>query len=72
MKQPDDNKTIDMWENTMKTYQVELKRTSYVTMTVEAANKEQAEELAWAELASDGSWNDSHGNWEMESIGEPK
>jgi hypothetical protein len=56
----------------MKTYEVELKRTSYVTMTVEAENEEAAEEAAWEELAEDGSWNDRDASWEVESIEELK
>ena len=41
----------------MKTsYAVELKRTSYVTIYVDAETKEQAEQLAWEELQTDGSW----------------
>ncbi len=51
----------------MKTYQVELKRISYVTMTIEADNEDQAEVLAWDELASDGSWG-SDAEWFVESI----
>lgn len=54
----------------MKTYQVELKRVSYVTMTVEAETKDAAEDAAWDELASDGSWNDSDASWGIESIEE--
>jgi hypothetical protein len=51
----------------MKTYQVELKRVAYVTMTLEADNEDQAEALAWDELASDGSWG-SDAEWFVESI----
>ena len=51
----------------MKTYQVELKRVAYVTMTLEADNEDQAEAIAWDELASDGSWG-SDGEWFVESI----
>jgi len=54
----------------MKTYQVELKRVSYVTMTVEAETEDAAEDAAWDELASDGSWNDSNASWTVESIEE--
>ena len=31
----------------MKTYEVELERTSYITVTVEAENEDHAEALAW-------------------------
>ena len=35
----------------MKTYEVELRRVSYITLTVEAENEDDAEEKAWAEVA---------------------
>ena len=52
----------------MKTYQIELKRTSYVNLTVEAESVEEAEELAWDELESDGSYGLNYADWEIESI----
>jgi|APGre2960657373_1045057.scaffolds.fasta_scaffold103812_3 hypothetical protein len=52
----------------MKTYQIELKRTSYVNLTVEADSVEEAEELAWDELQSDGSYGLTYADWEIESI----
>jgi hypothetical protein len=52
----------------MKTYQIELKRTSYVNITVEAESVEEAEELAWDELQSDGSYGLTYADWEIESI----
>jgi hypothetical protein len=52
----------------MKTYQVELKRTSYINLTIEAESQDHAETLAWLELASDGSYGDSDANWEIETI----
>jgi hypothetical protein len=52
----------------MKTYQIELKRVSYVNLTIEANSQDEAEVLAWEELASDGSYGDSDANWEIESI----
>jgi hypothetical protein len=53
----------------MKTYEVELQRTSYITITVEAKNKEEAEALAWAQLERDCvNINDSQ--WNLESIEE--
>ena len=36
----------------MKTYEVEISRTSYITLTIEAENKDEAEEKAWDEIAS--------------------
>jgi hypothetical protein len=53
---------------TMKSYQVELKRTSYVNMNIEAESLEEAEALAWSELASDNSWGEGDANWELQSI----
>ena len=52
----------------MKTYQIELKRTSYVNLTVEAESVEEAEQLAWDELQSDGSYGLTYADWEIESI----
>ncbi len=51
----------------MQIYQVELKRVSYVTMTIEADNQDQAEMLAWDELVTDGSWG-TDAEWFVESI----
>ncbi len=53
----------------MKTYEVELRRTSYITITVEADSKDEAEEKAWQEIEHDrADINDA--NWEVESIEE--
>jgi len=52
----------------MNTYQVELKRTSYVTLTIEAESQDHAETLAWLELASDGSYGDKDANWDIEFV----
>ena len=52
----------------MKTYQIELKRVSYVNLTIEADSQDEAEELAWQELTSDGSYGDSDADWDIESI----
>jgi hypothetical protein len=54
----------------MKTYYIELKRTSYTTLTIEADSQEEAETLAWQELASDGSYGMKDANWDIESIEE--
>lgn len=54
----------------MKTYQVELKYESYTIITIEAETPEEAEALAWQELATDGSYYSGYGNWELESINE--
>lgn len=52
-----------------KTYEVELKRTTYVTVTIDAENPEKAEELAWAQVES-GAIVDNYGNWRIENIEE--
>jgi hypothetical protein len=53
----------------MKTYEVELRRTSYITLAVEADSAEEAEEKAWQEIEHNrADINDAH--WEVESIEE--
>jgi hypothetical protein len=53
----------------MKTYEVEFRRTSYITMTVEADSQDEAEAKAWHEVEHDrADINDAH--WELESIEE--
>jgi hypothetical protein len=54
----------------MKTYQVTLKRESYVNYVVEAATPEQAEELAWQELERDDYQEKRDANWDCDSIDE--
>ena len=49
----------------MKTYQVELKRTSYVTFEIEAHSEEDAEAFAWDRL--NGYYNAEDASWELES-----
>ncbi len=56
----------------MKSYAVELKYVSYTTITVEADSQEQAEQIAWDELATDGSYRSDYGDWTLESIEEQK
>jgi len=53
-----------------KLYQVELCRTSYVKMTIEAENKKQAEKLAWDELNSGEQYLGDNAHWDCESIEE--
>lgn len=53
----------------MKTYEVELQRTSYITVTVVAENEDDAEKLAWKHIeANEVDINDS--NWSVESVEE--
>ena len=49
----------------MKTYEVELRRTSYIVITVQAESEEHAEELAWTKLARA---DKNYADWEVESI----
>lgn len=53
----------------MKTYNVELKRTSYITITVEANSTEEADHLAWQEVER-GRADINDALWELESIEE--
>lgn len=55
----------------MKTYEVELRRTSYITVTIEAETAEQAEEKAWLELDRH-EHEDGYADWALESIEESK
>jgi hypothetical protein len=53
----------------MKTYEVELRRTSYITITVEAGNEDEAEKVAWQRIEADVvNINDSQ--WDVESVEE--
>jgi len=53
----------------MKTYNVELKHTSYTATQVQAETEEQAKALAWEELKKSGDL-DAYGYWELDSIEE--
>jgi hypothetical protein len=50
----------------MKTYQIELKRVSYVNLTIEADSLEKAKAQAWEQVEADYYRDD--GAWEIESI----
>lgn len=53
----------------MKTFEVELRRTSYITLTVQANTQEEAEAEAWRQIEHNvPNINDSQ--WELESIEE--
>ncbi len=54
----------------MKTYEVELRRTSYITFTVEAENEDDALDKAWAECGDRTDSDDAV--WDVESIEEMK
>jgi hypothetical protein len=51
----------------MKTYEVELERTSYITVTVEAENEDDAEALAYKQAVNE---HGGFANWSTESIEE--
>jgi hypothetical protein len=53
----------------MKQFAVELKRTSYVTIYVDAETKEQAEDAAWLELQTNN-YTDGDADWECAEIAE--
>jgi len=50
----------------MKTYQIELKRTSYVNLTIEAENEDEAKDLAWDDLLN-GEGDVDNGEWAIEA-----
>jgi len=57
----------------MKTFEVELRRTSYVVITVEATSEEDAENKAWEELDNNYEHGDlEDASWNVESIEEIK
>jgi hypothetical protein len=53
----------------MKTYEVELKRVSFVTYVVEALDENHAEDEAWKELKKDGN-DKGYADWEVEYVAE--
>lgn len=53
----------------MKTYQVELRRISYVNLTVEADSPEAAEKAAWLELQTND-YKDWYVDWQLSEIEE--
>ena len=53
----------------MKTYEVELRRTSYIIVTVEANDKDEAEAEAWKRVEADHV-NINDAQWDIESIEE--
>jgi len=53
----------------MKQFAVELKRTAYVTIYVDAETQDQAEDAAWLELQTNDC-DESDADWQLESIEE--
>jgi hypothetical protein len=55
----------------MKTYQVEFKRTSFVTVSIEAESADDAEQKAWDEFNMDeGYFEVGNADWTIETITE--
>jgi hypothetical protein len=52
----------------MKSFEVEQKRTSFITVTVEAKDMEEAEFIAWQDIES--GYNEGYADWTVESIEE--
>lgn len=53
----------------MKKYEVEYRRTSYITMEVEADSPEEADRIAWQRIEDDQA-NINDACWELESVEE--
>ena len=49
-----------------KTYEVELRRTTFITVWVDAETEDMAESLAWEKLKAQEFMEDS--SWDIESI----
>lgn len=45
--------TQQLNRRTMKTYEIEIKRTSYITLQIEAASTDEAEEVALDQIEND-------------------
>lgn len=54
--------------NKKKFFEIEFKRESYLVLTIEAENAEQAEQLAWKEIEARPDTDDA--SWGVESIEE--
>lgn len=52
----------------MRTYEIELRRTSFVTLTIEAEDQDAAETLAWDQIQRDYYRDD--GDWEIGFVDE--
>lgn len=53
----------------MKFYEIALKRTSYITLIIDAYSQEEAEQKAWQEVES-GRADIDDANWDIEYIAE--
>lgn len=52
-----------------KTYEIELRRTSYINLSIEAENEDAAKALAWKELES-GDYRHEDAAWDIEFVEE--
>jgi hypothetical protein len=52
----------------MKTYEIELRRTSFITLTIEAEDQDAAETLAWEQIKEDHCIDDA--DWEIGFVDE--
>jgi hypothetical protein len=53
----------------LKTFEVELRRTSYIVLTIEAEDADQAKEKAWEEIER-GDYRHEDAAWDVESVEE--
>jgi hypothetical protein len=53
----------------MKTFEIDVRRTSFITLLVDAENEQEAEKLAWQKIQYDPV-NDDHASWDIENIEE--
>ncbi len=51
----------------MRTFEIELRRTSYIVLTIEAETQEEAEAKAWGEIES-GDYRHEDAHWDIESV----
>lgn len=54
----------------MKTFEVELRKVSYITLTIEANDEDEALDKAWVECKSRPDSDDA--TWDVESLEEMK
>ncbi len=52
-----------------KTYEIELRRTSYIVLTIEAENENAAKALAWKEIEH-GNYRYEDAAWDIEFVDE--
>ena len=60
---------VQLRRKNMKTFEIDVRRTSFITLLVDAENEQEAEKLAWHKIQYDPV-NDDHASWDIESIEE--